>query len=159
MFRLSRGVVVVLVLVLWCSAAGPGCKRARPGPCPKGYSETQAEDRGIWCKGQGEAQGSSEARSDDGAEVALYLELHAKGGPIRQRCQFTQGRPEGPFEAWHENGKPWITGQFAGGRVDGTWVQWDPSGRKVAQGEYRQGRIVQGAPVAIAAVCPQLTPP
>lgn len=147
MLRLSRGVVVVLAL--WCSAAGGfGCKRARPGPCPAGHTETRVGDRGIWCQAEGGAQAET-----------LYLELHSKDGPIRQRCRFSEGRPDGPFEAFHKNGKTWITGKFSAGQVDGSWVQVDENGRQVAKGEYRQGRIVQGAPVAIAAVCPHVAPP
>ena len=145
-FASTRSVVVVLAV--WCTAAlGPACRRPRPGPCPEGHAEHRRGDRGILC------------RAEDGSKRALTIELHAQGGKKRQQCHYVDAKPDGAFEAWHANGQAFLSGRFTAGRIDGAWVQWDDTGRKVAQGEYREGRLVQGAPVAIAAVCPDLPKP
>ena len=80
------------------------------------------------------------------------------GGRVRQMCRFTEGRPEGDFEGWHRNGKVWLKGVFLAGKPDGKWLQLDEQGQKVADGEYRDGRLIQGAPVAVGALCESVKP-
>jgi hypothetical protein len=116
------------------------CQRG-PGLCPEGMRPDGARStpgKSVWCNGK------------DGA--ARWLELW---GPNerRQSCPFLQGRPEGPFLAWHKNGKRWIEGQYRTGDKEGQWTQWDKDGNRVAEGEYRSGRLVSGAPVGMVAVC------
>ena len=62
------------------------------------------------------------------------------------------------FEGWHRNGKVWLKGVFLAGKPDGKWLQLDEQGQKVADGEYRDGRLIQGAPVAVGALCESVKP-
>lgn len=94
-----------------------------------------------------------------GGNKAVFLQRYPEsGGRVRQMCRFTGGQPEGDFEGWHPNGKAWLKGAFLAGKPDGKWLQLDEQGQKVADGEYRNGRLVQGAPVAVGALCESVKP-
>jgi hypothetical protein len=140
----NRPPLVALGLCL-ALAAGGGCRR--PSACPAGHDEKpgpQADS--LWCHQRG-------------SDKAVFLQRYPEaGGRIRQMCRFTAGRPEGAFEGWHPNGKVWLKGSFLSGKPDGMWLQLDEQGQKVADGEYRDGRLVQGAPVAVAALCESVAP-
>lgn len=122
---------------------GVACQRG-PGLCPEGMKPDRGrgvEGKSVWCKGK-DAQNTEER----------WLELWSPT-ERRQSCAYQQGRPQGPFLAWHKGGKRWIEGQYRGGEKEGMWTQWDKDGNRVAEGEYRGGRLVSGAPVGMVALC------
>jgi hypothetical protein len=128
---------------LWLAlAAGAGCHG--PGAlCPKEMhlvSSRSVEGQVVWCQ------------SADG-RAAQWIEVQGKAHLRRQVCEFHDHRPDGPFLAFHPDGKHWIEGAYSEGVKDGRWRQWDKSGSLVAEGDYRAGRLVSGAPVGIAAHC------
>ena len=87
---------------------------------------------------------------------AAFIELH-RGGGRRQVCPFAEGRPAGPYQAFHPDGSRWLEGRYENGHKAGRWTQWAPDGRKVADGEYRDGLMVEGAPVGFPASCETVT--
>jgi hypothetical protein len=118
-----------------------GCQRG-PQVCPPGtriLPEKSKDGAYAWCQ------------SEDG-KTKYWLELYGAVDP-RQVCQYRDGRPDGPFLAYHQGGAKWIVGQFDQGMRDGQWQQWDKTGSLVAEGGYRRGTLVSGAPVAIASKC------
>ena len=117
-----------------------GCRRSTH--CPEGWREEAVGNpaTGYWCR-------------TPKANTTQYKQVHPQNGRVRQVCNYTAGRPDGPFEAYHPDGKRWIEGQYANGRLHGPWTQWDDRGAKVVAGEYREGALISGAPVGIAAVC------
>jgi hypothetical protein len=94
--------------------------------------------------------------------LALFLLLPARMPPIgacpdgtrlagapppratQQWCERTapDGRPvkEGPYAAWHANGRRKIDGVYRNGLMTGRWTFWYPSGRKREEGELQDGR-------------------
>jgi hypothetical protein len=138
--RALRAVVFLAVV------EGMACQRG-PGMCPEGMTPDRARDgdaKSVWCKGKE-------------ANVRRWIELWSPA-ERRQSCGFRDGRPEGPFLAWHEGGNKWIEGQYRDGEKVGKWTQWDKQGRPVAEGEYRDGRLIAGAPVGMVALCEKQKP-
>ena len=122
-----------------------GCRKVQT-MCPQGMDvieQRTVTDRSLWCK------------SPDG-RIAQWTEM--SNGIKRQVCHYQEGRPHGPFRAYHPGGKRWIEGQYQDGLKQGAWHQWDKAGAPSADGEYRAGELVQGAPVAAAAKCEQSKP-
>ena len=137
--------LLVAAVLLATPLAVSGCRR--PSACPQGYDEKAGpQPDTLWCLQRG-------------GKKAVFLQRYPEtGGRVRQMCRFTEGRPEGDFEGWHRNGKVWLKGVFLAGKPDGKWLQLDEQGQKVADGEYRDGRLIQGAPVAVGALCESVKP-
>ena len=130
----ALGLVGLMVL----AGGNLGCRKRQL--CPSGYEETRVSGEAVWCK-------------NAAAKTSVYLLFHPGTRHARQRCTFTGGALDGPFEAAHPGGQRLIEGRYSNGQLAGKWVQWDVAGRKVAEGEYREGRLVGGAPVAVASLC------
>ena len=47
---------------------------------------------------------------------------------------------EGPYLAFHPNGKKRAEGAYVGGRMGGAWAEYYDTGRKAGEGEYAQGK-------------------
>jgi hypothetical protein len=118
--------------------AGVACQK--PTVCPVGYQERAHGDAAVLC------------RARNSKELAYY-QLHPGSRKKRQSCPFVDGVLQGEFQAWHPDGKSWLTGRYEEGKLAGHWQQWSETGSKVADGEYREGRLITGAPVAMAAIC------
>ncbi len=132
-----------MVVGLVGATAGIACQK--PTVCPVGWDESAVGDQALWC------------RSPDGKE-ATYFQLHPGTRRKRQSCPFVGGVLQGEFQAWHPDGRSWLTGRFQDGALAGKWQQWSETGSKVADGEYRDGKLIVGAPVAIAAACDSIKP-
>ena len=70
--------------------------------------------------------------------------------PPRGRTQWCEGadlfgvvRRNGPFRAWHKNGRLRTTGQFVDGKRQGRWTTYDENGKVTAEQRYRFDRLVQ----------------
>jgi len=146
MTRISRawkaaiGVGSAVVMVV----AGATCQK--PRLCPAGFKEEPVGDQAVWCTGGPNGQ-------------AIYYDLYPGTRHRKQGCPFAGGALGGDFEGWHPDGKRWLLGRYRDGKLDGKWEQWSETGDKVADAVYSEGRLVQGAPVAVAAICERLRPP
>jgi antitoxin component YwqK of YwqJK toxin-antitoxin module len=97
-------------------------------------------------------------RSPDGKRHR-WVELQPDGKRPRKSCPFVGPRLSGEFQAFHPDGKRWITGHYEDGRKQGHWEQWDQRGHKTAEGEYRDDQFLGGAPVGVAAgACARVSP-
>jgi hypothetical protein len=137
--------LLVAAVLLATPVAMSGCRRQ--SSCPQGYADKAGpQPDTVWC-------------IQRGGDKAVFLQRYPEtGGRVRQMCRFTAGQAEGDFEGWHRNGKVWLKGVFLAGKPDGKWLQLDEQGQKVADGEYRDGRLIQGAPVAVGALCESVKP-
>jgi hypothetical protein len=129
---------------IWVVAAAVGATGIlacqKPTVCPQGFREKVADEQAVWCR-------------QAGGKQELYYQLHPTNRRKRQSCPFVAGVLEGPFEAWHPDGKNWLVGRYDTGKPAGKWQQWSETGSKVAEGQYRDGQLINGAPVAMAAIC------
>ena len=89
-------------------------------------------------------------------------------GQARRLFQVKDGKPDGPYTLWHENGRKqtegifkdgepdglytgwFFNGQkkeeatFKDGEVDGPYMKWHDNGQKMAEGTYKDGESVSG---------------
>jgi antitoxin component YwqK of YwqJK toxin-antitoxin module len=59
-----------------------------------------------------------------------------KNGVIRMRGMMKDGKREGLWKSWYENGTPWSETTFAAGVRDGKTVTWYENGNKRYEGAY-----------------------
>ena len=133
------GAAALLAAVGWAA-----CQK--PHVCPSGFKEEAIGDQAVWCTGREAGQ-------------AVYYDLYPGTRRRKQGCPFARGALHGEFEGWHPDGKRWLAGHYQDGKLDGKWEQWNETGGIVAQAVYREGRLVQGAPVAVAAICDRVHAP
>ena len=51
------------------------------------------------------------------------------------------GKLDGPFTKWHENGQKCWEGTHKEGKIDGLYFQWFNQGQKQMEGNYKDGEI------------------
>lgn len=66
------------------------------------------------------------------------------GGKIKaegylKRAGWSEYRPHGRWETFHENGQMSSTGLYVNGRMDGLWKYWDESGRELPSKRFVNG--------------------
>jgi antitoxin component YwqK of YwqJK toxin-antitoxin module len=77
-------------------------------------------------------------------EIIKYgdMEYHKSffpNGQIKTEGNMHNGKKEGKWMSWYENGIPWSETWFENGIKHGTTVSWYPSGKKMYEGEYTNG--------------------
>ena len=45
------------------------------------------------------------------------FETHWGNGQLRERCTLKEGKPDGLYESWHKNGKPWARRTYKDGKL------------------------------------------
>ena len=53
------------------------------------------------------------------------------------------GKEEGLFVGWHENGIKMTEGNYKDGKEDGLWVSWHKNGQKQIERHYKDGIKVE----------------
>ena len=49
------------------------------------------------------------------------------------------GKEEGPWDAYHENGQLWYKGAYSNGEYEGPWVEYHDNGQLSYKGAYKNG--------------------
>jgi hypothetical protein len=57
--------------------------------------------------------------------------------------ELKDGRLDGTWTAWHENGEKLREGAHKNDKEDGYWVEWDEKGRETKETFYRNGKEVR----------------
>jgi len=78
-------------------------------------------------------------------------------GSLKLAGQYRDDQAEGPWRGWYPNGGPQFIGGFAAGQWSGVWNYWGPDGQRKADVTYRDGRDVTSEP-ATRALRPAVTP-
>ena len=62
----------------------------------------------------------------------------------RIQCSLKEGKLDGPFVEYHENGKIFEKGTYKDGKKEGPWVWYTPNGTLVPQisGTYEDGKRI-----------------
>ena len=53
---------------------------------------------------------------------------------------YTDGKPDGDWKIWHDNGEKYISGAYKDGKKIGTWNFWHPNGIKAEVESYKNGK-------------------
>ena len=56
--------------------------------------------------------------------------------------RWSDGRRVGQWQAWHENGQPWVQGEYDNNeQAQGTWQYYDPQGRPCGRAQFQGIKI------------------
>ena len=63
-------------------------------------------------------------------------QYYYENGNLQAEATYVDGREEGPYRVFRENGVPYYIGQYTAGARTGMWEVYDPQGNLVEQKEY-----------------------
>jgi hypothetical protein len=66
----------------------------------------------------------------------------ADDGSLKLAGQYRDDAADGPWQGWHPNGERQFVGAYAAGKWSGVWNYWGPDGQRKADVTYRDGRDV-----------------
>lgn len=78
----------------------------------------------------------------DGRKEGLWISWNEQGNKLSE-IFWAEDRMEGPFKAWHPNGQVKVAGQTRDGEVDGPWTEYYASGQIAYQSVNRIGHLVE----------------
>ena len=61
-------------------------------------------------------------------------------GAVKQKATFVDGVGNGLAEAWHENGKKWLTFTLKKNEREGWTTEWDKTGKLVSKKYFKNGK-------------------
>lgn len=64
--------------------------------------------------------------------------FHPDGAPLSDHL-YVDGKKQGPFTEWFDNGKIKATGSYVNDQLDGSFVLYRATGKKEAEGKYANG--------------------
>ena len=51
------------------------------------------------------------------------------------------GKFEGPFKTYYDNGQKKLDGKYKDGKKDGLWYEWYENGQKYSEGNFKDGKV------------------
>jgi len=63
---------------------------------------------------------------------------------MEKQVQFKDGKEDGKWTQWHENGQKELEGNYKGGKEHGKQTWWDENGQIEAEANYKDGECVSG---------------
>ena len=63
------------------------------------------------------------------------MTYHSNGN-VQSECNYVQGKEDGNYRVYRENGVPYYIGQYTDGKPSGTWEIYDALGNLVGTKEY-----------------------
>ena len=60
----------------------------------------------------------------------------------KEEWTFKNGKLDGVFNRWYENGQIRSRATYKDGNLDGVFIMWDENGRKKTQSTYKNGKRV-----------------
>jgi len=61
---------------------------------------------------------------------------------VESLWRFKDGKPDGLWTKWHENGQKEIEGTYKDGNEDGLWTFWLEYGQKSGEQNYKDGELI-----------------
>ena len=63
-------------------------------------------------------------------------------GQVGALFQFKDGKEDGPYTAWYENGKKSVEATYKDGKEDGLETMWHENGQKMGERTYTDGELI-----------------
>ena len=89
----------------------------------EGLYYKKSNDVSFTGKTTGQIQGSFKDGKEDGPWVGYH-----DNGRVREKGTYKDGKPEGPWVYYHDNGQLWSKGTYKDGKMDGPWVNYKSDG-------------------------------
>jgi len=67
---------------------------------------------------------------------------HASG--LEKLIYYKDGKKDGLYATWHENGQKKEEGNYEDGKKDGLWIEYNEDGGWLSRYTYEEGQIVEG---------------
>ena len=61
-------------------------------------------------------------------------------GQLIIRCNYKDGKLDGPYETWYENGQMWERSNYKNGKFDGLCESWHNNGQMRSRGNYKDNK-------------------
>jgi hypothetical protein len=129
-----QSIVKVTLLLLLTLLIG-ACNRGRPASftCPPGtqaMGEPPPNGQEQWCQkmvnGEAVKQGP--------------FELYRGEGGLMMKGQYVDGKQDGEWTMWYDNGQKASTDHYKSGLQDGEHIGWYTNGKISAMGKYKDGK-------------------
>ena len=72
----------------------------------------------------------------------LVADVDAALGQLQYKRTYKDGKKDGPWIGYHDNGQLWSKGTFKDGKEDGPWVYYHDNGQLYSKGTYKDGKKV-----------------
>ena len=82
-----------------------------------------------------------ENKNEDGKRDGLWTSWY-ENGQKQLEGTYKNGKEDGLFITWYENGERRSEGTWKGGKFDGLWISWYENGQKRLEGTYKYGDLV-----------------
>ena len=63
------------------------------------------------------------------------------GGKTEYEGYYKNGKQDGKWTNWYENGQKAVEGTYKDGKADGKWTEWYETGQKKGEGTYKDGTL------------------
>jgi antitoxin component YwqK of YwqJK toxin-antitoxin module len=115
----------VIISLVFCNCKNEAnINKVQPGAVQEKKSDTAAASTFTII-------GVQDTVTADGDHIERY-----KNGVIRIRGTMKDGKREGLWKSWYDDGKPWSETTFKAGIRDGHTITWYPNGNKRYDGAY-----------------------
>ena len=75
----------------------------------------------------------------DGKKEGKWADWY-ENGHKKQETTFKDGKPDGLMTGWYPHGQKWREETFKDGQKDGLWIEWHENGQKRLEGNYKDGK-------------------
>ena len=87
----------------------------------------------------GEITGQSQGKIKDGKLEGPWVSFH-DNGQLSVKGAYKDGKLEGPWVGFFDNGQLWRKGTFKDGKQEGSWVFYRDNGQLRRKGAYKDGK-------------------
>ena len=62
-------------------------------------------------------------------------------GQVRSLFSVKEGKKDGFWTSWHENGQKWVEMNYKEGNLHGSEIHWRENGQKISETNYKEGKL------------------
>ena len=78
--------------------------------------------------------------TDEKPKNGLFINYYANSQIKKTKGNFKDGKKDGKWTNWYEDGQKQCEVNYKDGKLDGKWIEWDESGRKQSEVNYKDGK-------------------
>ena len=80
--------------------------------------------------------------TDEKPKNGLFINYYANSQIKKTKGNFKDGKKDGKWTNWYEDGQKQCEVNYKDGKLDGKWIEWDESGRKQSEVNYKDGKVL-----------------
>ena len=87
----------------------------------------------------GKVAGRHNGKINNGKWDGPFVIYH-QNGQLSAKGDYKKGEPEGPWVTYYSNGQLWLKGTYQNGDQEGPWVEYHKNGQLSYKGDYKNGQ-------------------